>query len=81
MAVKALLKDNAPNSEPSLGFKIRVGGGPQCYQMELRWRFRDLIKCFNIEKSFNMRFAFILNEFGRKMNKELNRVYKFGLNT
>ena len=27
MAVKALLKDNAPNSEPSLGFKIRVGGG------------------------------------------------------
>ena len=72
MAVKALLKDNAPNSEPSLGFKIRVGGGTrvaQCYQMELRWRFRDLIKCFKNEKNcFNMQFAFILNGFGQKMN-------------
>ena len=42
----------------------------QCYQMELRWRFRDLIKCFKSEKNcFNMQFAFLLNEFGPKMNK------------
>ena len=30
---------------------------------------RDLIKCFKNEKKvFNMQFAFILNEFGPKMN-------------
>jgi hypothetical protein len=27
-----------------------------------------------------MQFAFILNEFGQKMNKWLNRVFRFGLN-
>ena len=43
---------------------------PHCYQMELEWRFRDLIKCFkNGKKCFNMQFAFILNGFGQKMNK------------
>ena len=27
-----------------------------------------------------MQFAIILNGFGQKMNKQLNRVFKFGLN-
>ena len=30
---------------------------------------------------FNMQFAFILNGFGQKMNKQLKRVFNFGLNT
>ena len=40
----------------------------------------DLIKCLK-KNGFNMKFAFILNGFGQKMNKWLNRVFKFGLNT
>ena len=35
-----------------------------CYQIELRWRFRGMIKCFKYEKNiygFNMQFAIILN--------------------
>ena len=48
------------------------GGGTQFYQMQLRWQFKDLIKCFKNEKNgFNRQFAFILNRFGQKMNKWL----------
>ena len=69
----------------SPGFATRTvgtGGRAQCYQMELKWRFRDLIKFFKNEKNgFNMQFAFIFNEFSQEMNKLLNRVFKFGLNT
>lgn len=58
------------------------GACTQCYQMELRWRFRDLIKCFkNEKKSFNMQFEFILNGIGQNINKWLHTVFKFGLNT
>ena len=39
----------------------------QCYQMELRWRFRDLIKCFKNGNSFNLQFTVILNVFYLKM--------------
>ena len=43
----------------------------QCYQMEIRWRFRDLTKCFKNEKKngFDMQFAFILDGLGQKINK------------
>ena len=33
----------------------------------------------NWKKGFNMQFAFILNEFDKKMNMWLNRVFKLGL--
>ena len=33
------------------------------------------------KKNVNMQFAFIFNEFSQKMNKLLNRVFKFRLNT
>jgi hypothetical protein len=33
------------------------------------------------KKSFNMQFAFILDAFGQKMNKQRNRFLNFGLNT
>ena len=53
----------------------------QCCQIELRWRFRDLFKCFKNEKKKNMQFAFILNGLGQKINKLFHRFLKFGLNT
>ena len=33
------------------------------------------------KNSYNMQFAFMLNRFSQKMNKRLNRVFKFRLNT
>ena len=42
----------------------------QCYQMELRWRLRDLIKFFKNERNgFNMQ----LNGFGQKMGWQTSR--------
>ena len=35
----------------------------------------------NEKKSLNMLFAIILNGFSQKINEQLNRVFKFGLNT
>ena len=34
----------------NLGVQLFQPRGAQCYQMDLRWRFRDLIKCFKNEK-------------------------------
>ena len=53
----------------------------QCYQMELRWRFRDLIKCFkNEKKCFDMQFAFILNGFVPKNEQVTKQSFQIWTN-
>jgi hypothetical protein len=50
--------------------------------MELRWRFEIWVKYFKNEKNGVIVYlAFILNEFGPKVNKWIHRVYEFGLYT